>query len=110
MRSPRFLHLGFSYNPAVSIEELDVVVGSEALDFVRYAYNLYILWSPSDTETIVRKILRVNNMLGANVFVAEVVMLDSFGSLPPWVWSWITRCAPGLVQYPPPELNLPAPR
>jgi hypothetical protein len=91
LRPPRFVHVGLGYAPNVEIPHLDQAIESEALDWIRYSYFCYILWTSSDAETIVRKILRVPNAQQLNVFVCEFSMVNGFGFLPNYTWEWIKK-------------------
>ena len=96
MRDPRFVHVGIAYHelPALTFEHInlaDAAVASEALDWVRYAWNCYIIWTTSDCETISRKIARLPGLRGAGHFVCELNPTGAFGGLPPWLWEWIAR-------------------
>ena len=96
MRNPRFVHVGISYHelPALTFEHIklmDAAIESEALDWIRYAWNCYIIWTASDCETISRKIVRLPSLENVAHFVCELNMPGAFGSLPPWVWEWLGR-------------------
>jgi hypothetical protein len=96
MRNPRFVHVGITYHqlPNFSVEHIqlvDAAISSEAIDWVRYAWNCYILWTASDCETISRKIHRLPGLNEPGHFVCEFSPVGAFGSLPPWIWEWIGR-------------------
>jgi len=92
LRDPRYLHVGLRFQTNVELARaIDAVLDSESFDWMRYSFHNYILWSPSDAETICRKLLRVPGMEGANVFVCALNLNDGFGYLPAWAWEWIRR-------------------
>jgi len=96
MRNPRFVHVGLTYHnlPAFTVEHVqlvDAAINSEALDWIRYAWNCYLVWTASDCETISRKIDRLPGMSGVGHLVCEFTPRGAFGSLPPWIWEWLAR-------------------
>ena len=93
MRSPRFLHVGVTYNEIKMeyIHMVDAAVASEANDWIRYAWNCYLVWTTSDCETISRKINRIPGLENVVHFVVEINVVNSFGSFPPWLWEWLAR-------------------
>lgn len=111
MRQPRFVQISFTYSPTINSEVVDEVVASEAFDWMRHAYNAYIVWSSSDCETICRKLLRVPGLETANLFVCVMDMSDGFGNLKPWMWEWLKRdrgAGPLVTWLPPPLPALPS--
>jgi hypothetical protein len=96
MRNPRFVHVGLSYHhlPELNMGQIslvDAAISSEAIDWVRYAWNCYILWTPSECEIISRKISRLPGLGEPGHLVCEFNVSGAFGSLPPWVWEWLGR-------------------
>lgn len=83
--------MGISYSAAVDIAVVDEAIESEAWDWFRYTWFSYILWTPSDAETICRKILRVPGLQHSVVFICALDTNDGFGSLPPAMWEWLKR-------------------
>ena len=63
MRPPRFILVSFSLLPGMDTQAIDTAVESEALDWLRFAWGSYILWTTSDCEIICRKILRTPRCL-----------------------------------------------
>jgi len=91
MREPRYVHIAFAPVPLVHQTQIDRVVESEAFDWVRYTYNCYIIWSPSDCETILRKISQIPGMHDTSIFITAMDPNDGFANLPPFVWEWLRR-------------------
>lgn len=77
--------------PGVDLSSVDLAVESESQDWMRYSYTSYIAWTSSDAETICRKIVRVDRMANANVFIVAINLEDGFGFLPVWAWDWIKK-------------------
>lgn len=110
MRAPRFVHVGiWPIPPELDPRLIDQAVESEAWDWVRYSFFHYLLWTPSDTETVCRKILRVPGLERSNVLVCALDMADGFGSLPGFIWEWIRKDRGyGQVQmWSPPDVKQP---
>jgi hypothetical protein len=95
MRAPRFVFVGLSFigntSPEGNLAGVDAAVDSESLDWVRYNWLSYILWTPSECEIIARKIRRVPGMQDFCVLAAELNFAGSFGFLPPWLWDWLNK-------------------
>ena len=101
MRDPRFLHLGLAYSPTLVPLEIDTTVSSEALDWIRYSFCSYVLWTTSDAETVVRKVMRQPSAHGLYVFCAEIVTDGSYGFLPEVMWEWIQSKDPKVAAFDP---------
>jgi hypothetical protein len=84
---------------------VDQAIESEALDWLRYSWFCYVVWTRSDAETVARKILRIPGLENSNVLIWAVDVTDGFGSLPPAMWEWIKRDRGyGVVDvWPPPD-------
>jgi len=91
LRDPRFLHVGISYSAQVDIGLVDQAIESEAWDWFRYSWFCYLVWTTSDAETIVRKVLRVPGLETSTVLVWALDTMDGFGALPPAMWEWLKR-------------------
>lgn len=109
MRDPRFVHVGISYSAQVDIAWVDEAIESEALDWMRYSWFCYILWTPSDCETIVRKVLRIPGLERSNCLACVMDPNDGFGCLPEWAWEWmkVDRGAGSVVLWTPPDIIQP---
>ncbi len=108
MRAPRFLHvsIAFPQSMVANSPAIDAVIDSEAFDWLRYSPAAYILWTSSDAETVLRKILRLDGMRESWVLVAALNLGDAFASLPPYCWEWLKRPrgeSTLSVIHPPPE-------
>ncbi len=92
MRQPRFLHVGLTFVPGLDIGTVDRVIESEALDWIRYSYCCYVVWTVSDAEIIVRKLRRIAGLENAFIFVVSFDFnADGFGWLPPNFWDWLGK-------------------
>jgi hypothetical protein len=92
LRPPRFLQATVSMPLGFDITQIDRVIDSESYDWLRYTLGAYLLWSSSDTETIVRKLLRIPGLLPTTViFISAITKNDGFGYLPPMCWDWLRR-------------------
>jgi hypothetical protein len=95
MRAPRFVYVGLSFTgnppPQANVPGVDAAVESESLDWMRFNWLTYILWTPSDCETIVRKIRRVPGMQTYSVIASDLNFEGAYGILPPWLWDWLNK-------------------
>jgi len=91
LRDPRFLHVGISYSAQVDIRSVDQAIDSEAWDWFRYSWSSYVVWTTSDAETIVRKVLRVPGLEASTVLVWAMDLTHGFGNLPREMWEWLER-------------------
>jgi hypothetical protein len=91
LRNPRFLHVGISYSAQVDVALVDQAIESEALDWLRYTWFCYVIWTASDCETVCRKILRIPGLQGSNVFVFAIDVNDGFGNVPEAIWDWLRK-------------------
>ena len=92
MRDPRFVHIGIGADfNFVDQDELKRVIESESFDWMRYSFACYMLWTSSDNETIVRKLMRVPGLNPGNIFAVEINITTCFGILSPALWEWLKK-------------------
>jgi hypothetical protein len=70
---------------------VDQAIESEALDWYRYTWFCYVIWTRSDCETVCRKVLRVPGLQDSYVLVNALDPEDGFGQLPQTMWEWLKR-------------------
>jgi hypothetical protein len=87
--SKRFLHIGFNWSGEPKINELKPVFDN-AIDWLRYTPNCWIVWTSSDPEKWYE---RVKPYLGTgdHVFICAVDMETRQGWLPKTTWAWIDK-------------------
>ena len=99
MTSPRFVHVTLTcpspQEQPLLTRQLDAVLASQSLDWLRYAWNCYILWTSSDLQTIVRKLRGIPGTQHHSVFASEM-HIDTMPNqaaafFPPWIWDWLTK-------------------
>ena len=90
MMLPRFVLVGLGFEPK-NIPAVDAIIMSEAFDWARYGSTNYIVWTSSDLETIVRKLLRVPGLEHAFILASPLDTSQYFGSLPNWMWDWLKQ-------------------
>ena len=112
MRNPRFVHVGISYPLQVNATLVDEAIASESFDWMRYSWFCYVLWTSSDCETIVRKILRVPGLENSHCLAFVMDITDGYGNLPGWVWDWIKldRGYGSVKIWTPPDVVQPQPQ
>lgn len=92
---PRFYHVGLTAVPSNNQQALDAAMASVSIDWMRYAYNCYFIWTTKSASQIGGAILTLDgaNVQGMNFFVAEVNVLtaDNWGFLPQWAWDWFRK-------------------
>lgn len=85
----KFVHISFSFRGAPKIEEL-LPAFNQALDWVRYAPNCWIVWTTSSTEKWFAR-LKPHLTDDDHMLIATLDLQDYNGWLPQWVWDWITK-------------------
>jgi len=87
--SNRFLHIGFKWDGNPKITELKPVFDN-AIDWVRYAPNCWIVWTSSDPQ---KWYDRIKPHLGNDdhVLICALDLTIRQGWLPKTVWDWINK-------------------
>jgi hypothetical protein len=83
----RFVHISFAFAGVPKMRDLEPAM-SLVGDWVRYSALSWIVWTDKRTEQILATILPFLDG-NDNVFIVGMVLRDSMGRLPPWVWAWI---------------------
>ncbi len=95
MRNPRFVYVGISFNgptlPPVNTLGVDAAIAEQSLDWMRFNWLSYIIWTPNDCEIVVRNVRRVPGMQDFSIFASELNLVGSFGFLPQWLWDWLSK-------------------
>jgi hypothetical protein len=87
MAMHRFVHIGFAFPGAIKMRDLEPVMGTIG-DWVRYSPLSWIVWTDMPTGSIFAR-LRPYLDSQDQVLIAPLNLQDSFGSLSPWIWTWI---------------------
>ena|SRR5262249_32285782 len=89
----RFVHVGFAFPGALKMRDLEPAFHAMGDDWVRYSATSWIIWTEKPTGTI---FLRLRPYLDAEdqVLIVPVNMVEAFGSLSPWIWTWINSKFP----------------
>lgn len=102
--TPRYVHVALNYMQAVDWQAVQQAIDLEAIDWMRYAPNCYVLWTESELATIAGRLLTVPGMQANYFFICKIDIHDGFGWLPQWVWNWLrqNRTEHGFYLPPPP--------
>jgi hypothetical protein len=87
MAMNRFVHIGFAFHGVPKILDLEPVITTVG-DWIRYSALSWIVWTDKPVGEIyftLRRYLDAQDQ----VLVVKLDMLDSFGTLSPWIWEWI---------------------
>lgn len=85
----QFIHISFNFDGVTKIEEL-LPAFDQALDWLRYAPNCWIVWTSSSAE---KWYARLKPHLTGNdhMLIVTLNIQDYSGWLPQWVWDWLTK-------------------
>jgi hypothetical protein len=83
----RFVHVGLIFPGVPKVRDLELpfsVVG----DWVRYAFNCWIVWTDKPIPEIYT-ILRQRLDRDDQILIAPIDVSHSIGYLTPWIWHWM---------------------
>jgi hypothetical protein len=88
----RFLHIGFAYSSPVLPSTLEPVFG-QAIDWMRYAVNCWIVYTTSDPEIWYKRLLMVLPEPKENhsIFICEIDLKERSGQFPENLWKWLDK-------------------
>ena len=94
--SGHYLHILFHANAGRAGLEASLAaqrIIDTADDWLRYAFNCWIVWTPETPEQWYQKLKVVPSMAATSVFIIKVELSPSnrSGQFPPWCWDWINR-------------------
>ena len=90
----RFLHIGFGFAGVPRMLDLEPVFSAMGGDWIRYSKTTWILWSTlSPVEVMAR--LQPHIDQDDQVLIAPFLIQECWGSLPPWMWTWMSSKVPG---------------
>jgi hypothetical protein len=108
-RQPRFVHVAWQQQQTVDLSAVERALQVEALDWLRYATNCYILWTSSEPQVIAGRLMTVPGMAANSFLVSRLDFTDGYGSFPDWIWQWIRQDRSGRSVYTLPPLPPVAP-
>jgi hypothetical protein len=84
---PKLIHVGFNFTGIPPVGALEKVFAG-AIDWLRYDYRCWILYTTTDLDTWRDRIRKVPG-LGAkdSFFLCEIA--DYSGYMNTWVWQWL---------------------
>ena len=91
----RFMHIGFMFPGVPKIRDLEPVITTVG-DWIRYSPLSWIVWTdkqPAEIFIMIRPYLDPQDQ----VLIVGLNALDSFGSLSPWIWTWVNSKAPSIT-------------
>src|SRR5262249_25942673 len=83
----RFLHIGFAFPGAIKMRDLEPAMTTIG-DWVRYSALSWIVWTDKPASQVFQ-ILRWHLDANDQVYIVKLDTLDSYGSLSPWIWTWM---------------------
>jgi len=84
----RFLHIGCLFPTYPKTDALDRTLNLEAPDWIRYAFNNWIVWTDATPAELYMK-LRPWLAQDDHVLIIEINAHQRYGWMAPWVWKWI---------------------
>ena len=87
----RFLHISFTFNEGLpKVQELEPMFNLLAPDWMRYAFNCWIVWTSRPASDF---FYAIKPLIGASdsMLIVKLDMSDRNGWEPAWVWEWIDR-------------------
>jgi hypothetical protein len=91
-QTPKFLHISFYWAAQPKTKELDVVF-NDALDWIRYSPNCWIVWTTTDSQGWYNRL--VNHITTVDrVFICELNVTNKHGWMDKWVWEWFQKVRP----------------
>jgi hypothetical protein len=85
-----YLHLSFNFegrdSPYAPLQEQL----NNALDWVRYAPNCYILYTTTDAQTWYSRLKAIVHA-DDSILIVEINLTNRQGWLPKYVWDWINK-------------------
>lgn len=87
--TPKFIHIGFNWNGVPKINEL-LPVFNQALDWIRYAPNCWIVWTTTDTLGWHNRIVPLITQAD-RVFICELNISNKQGWMDKFAWDWFNK-------------------
>ena len=85
----QYVHISFNFSGPTKIDEL-LPAFNNALDWVRYAPNCWIVWTTSSAEKWYDR-LKPHLSDNDHMFIAPLNLREYAGWLPKATWDWITK-------------------
>ena len=87
----RFLHISFTFNEGLpKVQELEPLFNTLAPDWVRYAFNCWIVWTPRPaTDFLYALKPAIGN--SDSILIVRLDLTDRSGWEPMWIWDWMDR-------------------
>jgi|SRR5271157_2994524 len=92
----RYVHIAFHYPPtmdALAAEHRIQPIINTADDWLKYAGNCWIVWSPHTAKQWYEKFAAVKELGACYVLIVNLDLApeNRAGQLPDWAWSWIQK-------------------
>lgn len=91
MAKAKFLHIAFHVADAATLEQLAPVFGN-ALDWMRYGSNCWIVWTTSSPQVWQARLKP--HLPDSDYMLISTLDLSQdeyHGWLPQWAWDWISK-------------------
>ena len=84
-----YLHISFKWSRPHDPKTLESMFNN-ALDWVRYAPNCWIVWTSNDAAAWYERV-RHHMIKADNVFICKLDLSENNGWLPKFVWDWLNK-------------------
>jgi len=88
-RTGKFLHIAFLWREVPKVHELEPVFNN-ALDWLRYAPNCWIVWTTTDASGWYER-LRLHMSTNDSVLICELNLQNKYGWMAQWIWDWLEK-------------------
>jgi|SRR6185312_17536046 len=93
----RFVLVTFMFPGVPKMRDLEPVFTLVGDDWIRISATTWILWTGRATPEIFQ-LLNPHIDVQDSIMVVGINPSDSFGRLPPWVWTWLNSKVPALYK------------
>jgi hypothetical protein len=89
----RFIHVGFAFERALKMRDLEPVFLSTGDDWIRYSAVCWIIWTDKSTHYLFN-LLRQHIDERDQILIAPIQPGEVIGRLSPWIWNWFNTKSP----------------
>jgi hypothetical protein len=90
----KFFHVGFGFAGVARVRDLEPVFTSLQGDWIRYSNSCWVVWTHLEAIQIMY-FLQAHINSDDQVLITPFDIRESWGSLPPWMWTWMNSKIPG---------------
>jgi hypothetical protein len=100
----RFVLVTFMFPGVPKMRDLEPIFTTVGDDWIRISTTTWVIWTAKTTAEIYQ-IVNPHIDVQDSVMLVGINTLDSFGRLPPWVWTWLNSKVPALYNAGPEAAN-----